>query len=63
MTETDIATQAVDSVGVNQATVLAIIGIVLAGILVRFLTRFSTRDEKYSFAGSTEARNTVLEYY
>ena len=38
MTETDIATQAVDTVGVNQATVLAIIGIVLAGILVRFLT-------------------------
>ena len=38
MTETDIATQAVDTVGVNQATVLAIIGIIVAGILVRFLT-------------------------
>ena len=38
MTETDIATQAVDTVGVNQATVLAIIGIIFAGILVRFLT-------------------------
>ena len=34
MTETDIATQAVDTVGVNQATVLAIIGIIVAGILV-----------------------------
>lgn len=38
MTETDIATQAADTVGVNEATVIAIIGIILAGILVRFLT-------------------------
>jgi len=38
MVEDDIANQAVESVGINEITVLAIIGIAITGIIVRFLT-------------------------
>ena len=38
MVEDDIANQAAESVGINEMTILAILGIILAGILVRFLS-------------------------
>ncbi len=38
MTEDNLTDKVVDTLGVNEATVLAIVGIILAGILVRFLT-------------------------
>ena len=38
MVEDDIANQAAESVGINEMTVLAILGIILAGIIVRFLS-------------------------
>ena len=38
MAEDDIATQAAETVGINEMTILAIIGIILVGIVVRFLT-------------------------
>ena len=38
MVEDDIANKAVESVGINEITVLAIIGIAITGIIVRFLT-------------------------
>ena len=38
MVEDDIANQAAESVGINEMTVLAIIGIILAGFIVRFLS-------------------------
>ena len=38
MAEDDLASQAAESVGINEMTILAIIGIILAGLVVRFLT-------------------------
>ena len=38
MVEDDIANQAAESVGINEMTILAILGIVLVGVVVRFLT-------------------------
>mgnify|MGYP005707747307 FL=1 len=38
MVEDDIANQAAESVGINEMTVLAILGIILAGLIVRFLS-------------------------
>mgnify|MGYP001496870678 FL=1 len=38
MVEDDIANQAAESVGINEITILAILGIILAGVIVRFLT-------------------------
>ena len=38
MVEDDIANQAAESVGINEMTILAILGIILDGILVRFLS-------------------------
>ena len=38
MVEDDIANQAAESVGINEITILAILGIILAGVLVRFLS-------------------------
>ena len=38
MVEDDIANQAAESVGINEMTILAILGIILAGIIVRFLS-------------------------
>ena len=63
MTETDIATQAVDTVGVNQATVLAIIGIIVAGILVRFLTMaFAPSLLKKIIRSKNLQRNSRLQH-
>ncbi len=38
MVEDDIANQAAESVGINEMTILAILGIIIAGVIVRFLT-------------------------
>ena len=38
MTEASITDKAIDTVGINEITVLAIIGIVVIGVLVRWLT-------------------------
>ena len=38
MTESDIANQAADTVGLNEMTVIAILAIILVGVLVRMLT-------------------------
>ena len=38
MVEDDIANQAAESVGINEMTILAILGIILVGVVVRFLT-------------------------
>ena len=38
MVEDDIANQAAESVGINEMTIIAIAGIILTGLLVRFIT-------------------------
>ena len=38
MSESDIAADTAESLGLNEITVLAIIGIIVAGIITRFLT-------------------------
>ena len=38
MSENDIAAETAESLGLNEMTVIAIIGIILVGILTRFLT-------------------------
>ena len=38
MSENDVAAETAESLGLNEMTVIAIIGIILVGILTRFLT-------------------------
>ena len=38
MSDGDTATQAIDGVGLNEMTVMAILGIILVGVIARYLT-------------------------
>ena len=38
MSDGDTATQAIDGVGLNEMTVMAILGIILVGVIGRYLT-------------------------